>query len=171
MTAWHGTMAQQGTTWIEQVAANNKIIIVTIIIQSNFLLWHLSFQDRCHRNSPATSSTSRHKSGGFVIVANISGWLLCNGGDGHCHCHCHHHTLSSPMEDWRRRYHSRAVPCGNAIVICHHYLLPANASGWLLCNGGDGCIACRLGTSYVFAVVVVCRHCHLSLLLFVDVNL
>ena len=87
-----------------------------------------------------------------------------------CHCHCHHHTLSSPMEEWRRRCRRRAVPCGHAIMICHHYLLPANASGWLLCNRGDGCVArflvhvvccrrrCRCLSSLPYFIVVV-RGC------------
>ena len=76
-------------------------------------------------------------------------------GNGRCchHCHCHHHTLSSPMEEWRRRCRCRDVPCGHAPVICHRYLLPPNASGWLLCNGGDGCVARSL------VHVVCCRHC------------
>ena len=76
--AWHNSTAWHNLDW--QANNNNNILIIKI--QSYFSWWHLSFQEWRHQNSPATSSPSHHRSGGIVIVANISGWLLCNGGMG-----------------------------------------------------------------------------------------
>ena len=60
-------MAQQDTTWIEQMAANNNIIIV--------------INNTLFKTDATKIPLPRQRSGGIVIAANISGWLLCNGGE------------------------------------------------------------------------------------------
>ena len=141
-------MAQHGTTWIEQVVANNNNII--------FINDTLFKTDTTKISLPPSLPLAVGADVLSLLPTFLVGCCVMDE-NGHCccHCHCHHHTLSSPMEEWRQRCHRRAVPCGHAIVICHRYLLPATASGWLLCNGG-GWVRCTLSRAR-------CCHCLLAL--------
>ena len=157
-------MAQHGTTWIEQVVANNNNIIV---INNTFFK-----TDATKIPLPPPLLHAIGAEALSLLPPFLVGCCVMEGNGRfcrHCHCHyhCHHRTHSSPMEEWRRRCRCHAVPCGHVIVICHRYLLPANASGWLLCNGGDGCITCRL--VHIVCCCCCCCCCLPSLPFVVDV--
>ena len=115
------------------------------------------------RSWTSTSPLTEGMGGAAMALSSMLSLLFlsvlvcfCVRGAGSC---CHH----------RRRCPLSSLPKERMRCFCHHcrHLLPANVSGWLLCNGRGRCIVRplqeRRTLSLLLAVVVIyCRRCRLS---------